>query len=172
MKTSISTTIGVRFSQVFLLRASFRHRSDVLNLPPSTPLSEQKINVTIDLLTAGDSDAAGITVTVKTEEEDSEALYQFEVAMTALVASDLASVERVPPVEYLARSGVHALFPFVREAVANITMRGRFGPVWLKPFSAQLAVKAGEAGLQPHPSGPTVKAERAKIASTKPSKRL
>jgi preprotein translocase subunit SecB len=30
------------------------------------------------------------------------------------------------------------LYPFLREAVANLTGRGRFGPVWLNPFNFML----------------------------------
>jgi hypothetical protein len=36
--------------------------------------------------------------------------------------------------------GVSMVFPFVREAIANLTMRGRFGPVWIDPLNVQAIV--------------------------------
>jgi preprotein translocase subunit SecB len=34
------------------------------------------------------------------------------------------------------------LYPFIREVVANLTIRGRFGPVWLNPFNLRGAIQA------------------------------
>jgi preprotein translocase subunit SecB len=46
--------------------------------------------------------------------------------------------------EFFTTGSAHAvLFPFVREAVANITMRGRFGPVWLNPVNFGALVAKG-----------------------------
>ena len=41
--------------------------------------------------------------------------------------------ENLPMADFLGDSAPALLFPFLREAFANITTRGRFGPVWLQP---------------------------------------
>jgi len=58
-------------------------------------------------------------------------------------------VDREPGAEnmsiatYLTGPATATLFPFVREALANITGRGRFGPVWLKPFNLNAVQQEG-----------------------------
>ena len=58
-----------------------------------------------------------------------------------IVVAPSVEAPALRPVEFLARSGVPTLFPFVREAIANITMRGRFGPLWLNPIDVRASVK-------------------------------
>ena len=43
----------------------------------------------------------------------------------------------MPLRDFLAGPAVALLYPFVREAFANLTLRGRFGPVWLNPFNVR-----------------------------------
>jgi preprotein translocase subunit SecB len=46
----------------------------------------------------------------------------------------------MPIADYMASGGGPTLFPFLRECVANLTGRGRFGPLWLRPINfVQLA---------------------------------
>jgi preprotein translocase subunit SecB len=63
----------------------------------------------------------------------------------ALVVSIEAAPVTLEVDRYIAESTVQILMPFLREAVANLTLRGRFGPVWLQPISGRaLAAKMRE----------------------------
>lgn len=63
-------------------------------------------------------------------------LYQFDVQMAVQVVPDPAA-PNMSAVEFLARSGAATIFPFVRELIANLTMRGRFGPLFLAPINVK-----------------------------------
>jgi hypothetical protein len=41
----------------------------------------------------------------------------------------------MPLDRYFTTSGAALLYPFVRQVVADLTWRGRFGPVWLNPMN-------------------------------------
>ena len=53
--------------------------------------------------------------------------------MAVLVSRD--AQPNMDPVEYVKSAAGPMLYPFVRETLANITSRGRFGSIWLKPFN-------------------------------------
>lgn len=80
--------------------------------------------------------------------------------MTALI--EVKPGEANMPLEkYATISGVSLLYPFLREAVANLTQRGRFGPVWLSPLNVAAAVE-----------GARVPAGRAKAVRRRPARRV
>lgn len=136
----------LRLSQVFLHSAAFSHRGEPLSLPHTTLIKPQRINVQFMLrdlireLPAGP--AAQVVVNVTTSPAEGEdALYDFTVEMTAIIEKEADGPETPePPV--LLEIGATLLFPFVREAVSNLTGRGRFGPVWLNPFNVRAAIQA------------------------------
>jgi preprotein translocase subunit SecB len=132
-----------RVAQVFLQRAVFVHRGLPLALPENTPQAAQEISVTVAMQHLDDNTgpqvATQVTVIVATnpEDGDTKALYDFVVEMNVLVHD----VDRVAfPDHQLTEVAAAMLYPFVREAVANITGRGRFGPVWLNPFNVRAAL--------------------------------
>lgn len=47
---------------------------------------------------------------------------------------------------YLTSKGCALLFPFIRETIANLTARGRFGPVWLNPVNV-VALMASDSTI-------------------------
>lgn len=123
---------GLQIAQVFLSQAHFEHRPDALSFPPTTPV-EIKYSVEAKVAVATEGNAGLITVTIKTIDEP-VALYIFHVELTALVERE-ANAENMSVEEYLTKTGTAMMFPFLREAVANITGRGRFGAVLLKPLN-------------------------------------
>ena len=64
--------------------------------------------------------------------------YRIDIVMQGII-EPIEGEENYPLAEYARTAGAALLFPFLREAVASITGRGRVGPLWLKPFNVQLA---------------------------------
>ena len=85
--------------------------------------------------------------------------YELKLGMTALVRV-IPGQENMTIREYLASGNcVAALFPFLREAIANITGRGRLGPVFLDPinireFAKQIQAQNWEPIAPPLPATP------------------
>src|ERR1019366_2746960 len=140
---------GLTIEQILLVSAHFSHREDFLGLSLDTKLGEVPIEVGTKVIQKPDGTAAGILLSARTTEARmgaEQSLYRFQVEMLALIGATPGQAN-IPPLEFVAGSGVATLFPFLREAVANLTMRGRFGPLWLKPINVRLAI----AGLNPDP---------------------
>lgn len=133
---------GLTIDQILLVSAEFRHREDFLVLPPDTKFGEVSIVIETRAMQKPDGSAAGIFLLARTNDAPEiaeRALYGFRVEMLALVSVSPGQ-SNFPPLEFVAGSGVATLFPFLRETVANLTMRGRFGPLWLKPVNVRLTI--------------------------------
>jgi len=81
-----------------------------------------------------DDQRAGVIRLVVRTNPDSDGFYRFSVIVGALIGI-LESDKNFTLAEYVDTAGIAVLVPFAREAVANITGRGRFGPIWLHPFN-------------------------------------
>ena len=79
--------------------------------------------------------------------------------MTALIRV-IPGQENMTIREYLASGNcVAALFPFLREAIANVTGRGRFGPVFLDPINIrEFAKQIQSQNWEPIAAPPSVTA--------------
>ena len=125
---------GIRIGQVFLGKASFEHTAEALNTPPGPgQASEHALNVSMTAAISPDGRMGLITLTVQTTPE-SKGQYRFLVEMVGLVEQE-PGAENMPMAQYLNTAAGATMFPFMREAVANLTGRGRYGPVWLKPLN-------------------------------------
>ncbi len=130
---------GIEIGQIVLERAYFEHRADYPSLPHSTPLGSLPLRIEAHLGLNEDK-SAGIIRVVLTTDRTQNPLYVIEVTMAALVS--VKEAEQNMPIErYAMTAGIAMLFPFVREVVANLTSRGRFGPVWLHPFNVAAGVE-------------------------------
>lgn len=124
---------GIRIDQLILERASFEHSADFLSHPPSTQITLDELEISLEGGTSPDGNHGLIRMHVRTNQK-SPAYYVFDVTMTALLSIDAAHPNMQLP-EYFATSGAALLYPFMRETVASITGRGRFGPLWLRPLN-------------------------------------
>ncbi|MFL5483248.1 MAG: hypothetical protein ACJ8AK_13795 [Gemmatimonadaceae bacterium] len=132
-----SKPAGIRFDQIYLHRANFMHREGALNLPHDTPHPANfSIGVSLQYYRSTVPGRAGVGVTVATDPTDQTVLYHFQVEMVAL-AGEILGEPNMPISEFMRGPALVALVPFLREAIANLTMRGRFGPVWLHPMNLQ-----------------------------------
>lgn len=159
--TDAAGGIGLSIGQIVLEHAHFAHRADYLAQPP-TALADGGLATDVQVrlfegtLGSGEEDLgrviAGVSVRVLTKDTNPPPLYTFDVAMTALVIADTPE-PTLPPLDFVGQAGFATLFPFLREAVANLTMRGRFGPIWLRPTNIQSTVAGAIAEIRQHQGG-------------------
>ena len=147
---------GIRIAQIYVESASFRHREDHLSIPHTTRPDVGSVVVDLEAGLSPNQSRALVRVRVTTAPENT-GLYAFELSMVALLQAD--ERPNMPLEKYVSVAGTTLLYPFVREAVANLTGRGRFGPVWLSPFNVR---NAWGAGALP------VKAEQARLPASSP----
>ncbi len=124
---------GLQIAQVLLLSAQFSHREDALAIVANTVIE----NLTVPDRSQGcrKTRRPNCRVALRAStEKDQDQLYKFDIEIAAVVTR-VPGEENLDPFEYAAGMGPAAFFPFLREAVANITMKGRFGAVWLKPMN-------------------------------------
>jgi preprotein translocase subunit SecB len=123
---------GIRIGQIFLGRTMFEYTSDPLSLPPNTGVTEANTltNVTVGM---DEAEKIGVITLTISSAPDSASPYRLHLEMIGLV--ERATEDAMALREYLAKAGPATIYPFAREAVANLTMRGRFGPIWLGPMN-------------------------------------
>ena len=124
---------GIQVDQVVLVEARFAHGRNALVLPPTTRIAELNFNVEFKVGGKPGEKSAIVGVRASTP-EDPDALYSVSVEV-AMIVTAIPGQENLDPFEYAQQMGPAALFPFVREAVASLTMKGRFGALWLKPYN-------------------------------------
>lgn len=134
---------GLRIGQIFLSTAHFEHRDDALSIPPGTNV-EIGINISGKVEITEDGLSGLITLAVNSRDELNP-LYRFRIEMVGVIQSD-PEERNLMPLEYLSQQGPAMMFPFVREAIANLTGRGRFGAMWLAPFNIQAATTQSQVG--------------------------
>jgi len=124
---------GIQIAQIILLGAQFAHREDVFTVPPNTPIADLEVQLEAKVGGKPGDPAAVVRLRAFTDKE-SKFLYSFDVEIAAVVTS-VPGEENLDPFEYARGMGPAAFFPFLREALASLTMKGRFGPIWLKPVN-------------------------------------
>lgn len=131
---------SLRIEELFLVSSSFSHRPDFLTLDRRKPLGDLEVDAQFQLIQGLAPSVIGVTVRVGTKAA-ADTAYKFHAEMMAIIRVD-GSETSAPLDKQLLHSGVSILFPFVRETIANLTMRGRFGAMWIKPINVQAAVEA------------------------------
>lgn len=121
---------GIQIVKMFIDTCVFGHQPDPLMLPENAAPKITGFDTEVSLKEMGDR---GICQVMLSTHPGSS--YELKLGMTALVRV-IPGQENMTIREYLASGNcVAALFPFLREAIANITGRGRFGPVFLDPIN-------------------------------------
>ena len=130
---------GIEIGQIAVERVSFRHREDYLTVPVGTSVGSLPLRIKSGYTLSSDASQAAIRVELSTDETQ-RPLYMIEAVVVGLVRVKEGQAN-MPLERYAAFHGVVMLFPFLRELVANLTGRGRFGPVWLHPVNLAAALK-------------------------------
>lgn len=96
-----------------------------------------------------------VTLSVASDPEDQSSRYDFEVRMVGIF-EPISGAANMALADFMVVNGGAILYPFAREAVANLTSRGHYGPIWLNPFNIHTVAQAGTelakgavAGLSP-----------------------
>lgn len=131
---------GLQIGQIFLEEASFRHRADSLGLPANTPHPPASVDAQIEIGSTPDGKTALTRLIVSTS-PTAKGLYEFRVSVS-LIVSVVPGLENMTPRDYAQHVAPVTLMPFAREFVANLTMRGRFGPVWVNPWNLTSVISA------------------------------
>lgn len=139
--TDTSKQPGIEIAQIFLERVSFSHRDDYLLISASTKPNVGEVNIQIERGLSKDSTKGLLRVTVGTVPENNP-VYNFEVSMVGLFKTKEGD-ENLPLNDFLRVNGVATLYPFLRQAVAEITLKGRFGPIWMSPFNVTVLAEKG-----------------------------
>lgn len=134
--SDVSKNAGIVVGQVFAASANFAHRADAMSLAPGTPVDVGEVTVQLEVAVSSDNKAAILKLGARTRSEAPAPLYQIAAEMVALTTVPEGQ-DALPSAEFMQRFAVSLLYPFLRELVANLTMRGRFGPVWLQPIDAR-----------------------------------
>lgn len=123
---------GIRISHIFIARSHFEHTANAAELPPNTPVGEMPLAVNVGVGVNPEGTVGIVSVTVATQPE-SKALYRLLVEMVGII--EAGSDSNMSLRDYVTKAGPPTLYPFVREAVASMTQRGRFGAIWIPPFN-------------------------------------
>jgi len=147
---------GIQIDQIFLHEAHFTHGKNALSLPPTYRV--EGLSLQLQTKFAGKRGERGALVAVRVQTTDPDGAYNIAVEVV-MVVSAVPGEENLDPLEYVQRMGPSTLFPFLREAVASLTLKGRFGALWLKPFNfvaaATTPVESGQANALPQPAEST-----------------
>ena len=140
---------GIKLQTVFLKEASFRHRIDPMGSHP-TDLRADSTSAELEVsVLAGSGGEMAVSVRVYDDPDVSDSRYEFSIEMVAIFDREVGK-ENMPLQDFALRNGAALLYPFIREAVANLTSRGRYGPIWLNPFNITAALQAGEEFAKQH----------------------
>ena len=139
---------GIVIHQILVLNVRFGHRADVLQLPADTRIEDLPVRIEAGVMGKQGDTTVAIKLHAFTPEDRDDLLYNFDIEMAAVVGA-VEGEENLDPLVYATGMGAPSLFPFLREAIANITGRGRFGPLWLKPMNFHaFAPKEVEVAVQ------------------------
>jgi len=139
---------GIQIDQIFLNEAHFAHGKNALSMPPTHRI--ENLSLQIQTKFAGKPGDRGVLVGVRVQTPpDLDALYSFAIELVMIVSA-IPGEENLDPFDYAQRMGPATLYPIVREAVASITSRGRFGAIWLRPFNFVAVTTAAAETQQPN----------------------
>jgi preprotein translocase subunit SecB len=142
----------LRIAQFILEEARFAHRRDYLALSPQQKVEGLRGDLSVEVqtnLTEEGEDKA--IVRLRAVSDKPEALYSFSVSYVAFIQMRGPRPDSLE--QRLAATGGAFLMPFVREAVASLTGKGRFGPIWLPPVNFNKAMSDQNVARSSRASG-------------------
>jgi preprotein translocase subunit SecB len=120
-------------AQMVLERAEFSHREDYLSMQANIQVPTSNVGLNVQVSRAEQDHTKALVRLIATSAEG--AIYQFSVAYVAFLSLEVEGGEEIPEDidRRLMVTGGSMLYPFVRETVATLSSKGRFGPTWLAP---------------------------------------
>jgi preprotein translocase subunit SecB len=135
---------GIRIAEIILERAEFSHREDFLSHPRDTKVD---LSLQYSFTSGVTPDKAHAVAWIDVKTEDSSSLYDVAFRMVALLDAEVQP-PNFPMEEYVNLNAWVMLFPFLREAIANLTGRGRFGPILISPINIKALTASPSATAQ------------------------
>lgn len=122
-------------SQFVLEEASFAHKADFLSVSPGVSIGgeAQPVETQVTVLKGAEPNRAAVRVRV--DNGDGDPQYRFVISYLAILTWEANGKEAEEIDRNLMGAGASMLIPFIRETIANLTSRGRFGPRWLAPIN-------------------------------------
>lgn len=136
-------------AQFVLEEAQFAHKSNYLERKPLDAVPASPVDLEIELAEAQDNPEVRV-VRLRAVSNAPEALYDFRVSYIVILMLDRQGEELPADLEQRVMvTGATMLLPFIREAVANLTSRGRFGASWMQPVNINELVLRSTAPARP-----------------------
>lgn len=142
--TNINKDPGILLNEIYQGECHFSHSPNVLSLPKSTKPEVGPLEFTAEITIRDDKRAGRVKITVASTKQDS--VYIFKLSMVGLFSQ--SDDPNMPMKQFMKGPAITIMFPFLREALANLTSRGRFGPVYLNPINTKLLVKTPKGDSQ------------------------
>jgi preprotein translocase subunit SecB len=142
----------LEIAQAILEQAQFGHVGRFLEREATGRPEKHRINLELNMLEVEESNQAVVRLTVRSLEG---AEYTFSASYLMLLG--VTPEEGDPTGDDLKRALTSTagmmLMPMLREAIANLTMRGRFGALWLPPIDFFSQLKQPDTAV-PTPTPP------------------
>ena len=143
---------GIEIVQVIVERAEFEHRDDYLSVTPPPNVGPLPFTLKTQFAIAPSKTEGAVKLELTTDRGQNP-LYIVSAVVVGLVRITEGAAN-MPLEQYAAVHGAGMLFPFLRELVATLTGRGRFGPVWLPPVNFLAGAMAPPAAPSTEPPKP------------------
>lgn len=128
-------TTKVKIDQILTESVQFSHRADYFTLGPEGS-TEGRAEFQATFIVADDQPLAIVKLRAKSvpPEGPEPAGYTFDVVVVAMLQVVDGDAKTEQGEREVLSIGINLLIPFMREQVASLTLRGRFGPIWLQPI--------------------------------------
>lgn len=138
--------MNLKISQILLEDLHFSHVGDFLSKEPTARAGSHHIGYEVQALDVHESNKAVVRLRIKGGGEGE----QYAFSASYLILFVLEGKDEPPDLQKrLAVTGATMLMPNVRELIANITMRGRFGTVFLPAMNFAEALTETPPPAQP-----------------------
>jgi hypothetical protein len=140
--------VKIKIDQVILEKVSFGHTGEYLSAPPtSAAVGQTAFRGTLEVFDEPVAVAVGLQATTVPRDSTASPGYEFDIRYRVLLLLSDGVAPNETERRELMTHGIAYLVPFVREAVASLSGRGRFGPVWLQPINVAAMVESMNMSL-------------------------
>lgn len=141
----MSYTGHIALEGVYCTSARFRQEAEVTGDPRRPPRSPEEVNLAVRLasrFSGEDRCEVQLEVQVIADPENRQPYSVDVVYVGRFRFGELP--EDLSREQFIERNAAAILFPYVREAVGNLTSRGAFGPLWIPPVNVVAMLESGK----------------------------
>ena len=167
--TSATPPSAFSLAQIIVEKVQFSHTGDPFSVVPTPTLDilPEGIEMSAEAAQSDDGRTHVVRLRLFGDPHASQGVrYAFDVTVAGLF--ELKETLPREQASIFMQSAATILFPFVREMVANLTSRGRFGVAWLQPINVRAALAEAQAN---EVDSTMAEPEAASVAAAKPKGR-